>query len=293
MPDGGDGAGTYAAIVTAAGGAGAALATFLSAYLTARMRRSALASRRLAEAKARRDEGLAAERRRLDDRADRLAQEDGRQIERLGGEVTALATRLEDARALTERAETALRTEREAHDATRARLKETELERTELRRERDRLAHAVQVYAEQETVRITKQDVEQARQKREQEARQLAGLTVAVVDDSPEMLPWLRLVLTTAGAEVRTSATAEAALRSLDVWAPQAIVADMRLPGMPGEEFVRRVREKTQVPVVGISGFPDAAARSAALEAGCDEFLAKPFSGEALVAAVAAMCGRG
>lgn len=119
---------------------------------------------------------------------------------------------------------------------------------------------------------------------------------VAVVDDDPEMLQLLSLVLGKSGFEVKTFATPGRFFDSLVKARPDVTVLDMHLPGMDGRDVIRVLRanpETKVMPIVAIS----AVARSTAdvvqgLELGADEYLAKPVDLDLLVARIAVLLRR-
>lgn len=111
-------------------------------------------------------------------------------------------------------------------------------------------------------------------------------ISVLVVDDDPSMLKMVAAILRGAGYSVRIASTAEQALTTLQTQQPVVILVDLRLPGLHGIEFTRHVRAdphmaKSVILMMTASSGPDAV--RAAMEAGCDGFLRKPFGPEALL----------
>lgn len=81
---------------------------------------------------------------------------------------------------------------------------------------------------------------------------------ILVVDDSPTVLYALRAVLEEAGYEVATAADGIEALRLLDEGLkPAAILTDFCMPGLDGNDFINRLGERTEVPVLILSGYVD------------------------------------
>lgn len=119
---------------------------------------------------------------------------------------------------------------------------------------------------------------------------------VAVVDDDPEMLALLSLVLGKSGYDVKTYPTPGRFFDALAKSKPDVAVLDIHLPGMDGRDVIRVLRanaETKALPIVAIS----AVARSTAdvvlgLELGADEYLAKPVDLDLLVARIAALLRR-
>ena len=117
----------------------------------------------------------------------------------------------------------------------------------------------------------------------------MSGETVLVVDDEPRMLAMLELALGAAGYEVRTAPDAERAWRVLQEEAIALVVADVMMPGTSGLELTQRIREHASVPVILLTARDAAADRVEGLEAGADDYLAKPFSPRELVLRVGAI----
>jgi CheY-like chemotaxis protein len=121
----------------------------------------------------------------------------------------------------------------------------------------------------------------------------LGGLTILVVEDEPETLDLVSMILRDSGADVRSAANAEAAMDSLEATTPHVMVSDLNLPGADGCELVRRVRERfgRTLPAIALSASKSLGDAKRALEAGFDVHVAKPVSAGELVAAVRAVSG--
>lgn len=97
---------------------------------------------------------------------------------------------------------------------------------------------------------------------------------VLVVDDEPAISRIIAVVINSLGCETTTACTAEEALDKLAGISPQMMIVDVRLPGIDGVEFVRRVRQDgrfADTPVYLMSAFGEPAKHDG------DGFLAKPF----------------
>lgn len=109
---------------------------------------------------------------------------------------------------------------------------------------------------------------------------------VLVVDDVADAADSLAYLLCLHGFDARTARDGPAALRSAGEWTPDAVVTDVRMPGMGGWELARRLRDLLPGPllVVAVTGCdtPEDARRSA--EAGIDLHLLKPVEPGELVA---------
>lgn len=115
---------------------------------------------------------------------------------------------------------------------------------------------------------------------------------VLAVDDEPQILTALSRGLTRVGHEVIVARDAADGLAAAAAASPDVILLDLRLPDLDGIEVVRRLRTWTQVPILLLSGAGTERARVAALDAGADDFIDKPFSMEELRARLAAALRR-
>ena len=111
-----------------------------------------------------------------------------------------------------------------------------------------------------------------------------------MVDDEPQVLRSLAAALTAAGYDVGGAASVAEAVESAALRPPDAVVLDLLLPDGTGEDVCRRLREWTQVPIVVVSAVDDEGAKIAALDAGADDYVTKPYAvGELLARVRAAM----
>ncbi len=115
---------------------------------------------------------------------------------------------------------------------------------------------------------------------------------VLAVDDEPQILTALARGLTRVGHEVIVSRNAHDGLAAAAAARPDVILLDLRLPDLDGIEVVHRLRTWTDVPILLLSGEGTEKARVAALDAGADDFVDKPFSMEELRARVGAALRR-
>jgi two-component system, OmpR family, KDP operon response regulator KdpE len=111
-----------------------------------------------------------------------------------------------------------------------------------------------------------------------------AAPTILVVDDEPQILRALRIHLAARQFEVVTAGTGTTALQAIHELRPDVVVLDLGLPDIDGVEVIRRLRGWTDVPVIVLSGRTDRVDRDAAVDAGADDYLTKPFSVDELVA---------
>jgi CheY-like chemotaxis protein len=106
-------------------------------------------------------------------------------------------------------------------------------------------------------------------------------LTVLVVEDEVDLLFTIALSLELNGYRVVKAASGEEAVGIVEKERPDAVVLDLRLPGIDGWEVLSRLREMghfPSTPVVLLSAQVDAATAARAVELGCHAHLAKPFS---------------
>ncbi|MGD9695904.1 MAG: response regulator [Thermoleophilia bacterium] len=118
------------------------------------------------------------------------------------------------------------------------------------------------------------------------------GALILVVDDEPLILRGLGARLRAAGFEVRTAVSAAAAFDAIALDAPDAIVLDLRLPDLDGVEVCRRLREWSRVPVIVVSAMHEEAQKIAALDAGADDYVTKPYAAGELLARIRAALRR-
>jgi len=117
-------------------------------------------------------------------------------------------------------------------------------------------------------------------------------ISVVVVDDEPQIARALRVALTARGYEVRTAGNGETALELIATEPPDLILLDLGLPGIDGVEVLRRLRGFSEAPVIVLSVREAQTEKVAALDAGADDFLTKPFGMDELLARMRATLRR-
>jgi two-component system KDP operon response regulator KdpE len=110
--------------------------------------------------------------------------------------------------------------------------------------------------------------------------------SILIVDDEVQMRRLLRISLEAEGYKVHQSANAEEALSQSSMARPELIVLDLGLPDMDGIEVLKKVREWSSVPILVLSARTGEQDIVAALDAGADDYLTKPFRGGELLARV-------
>jgi two-component system KDP operon response regulator KdpE len=118
------------------------------------------------------------------------------------------------------------------------------------------------------------------------------SVRILVVDDEPQFLRALTTNLRGAGYIVETAATAAEALAAAALQPPDAIVLDLLLPDGTGTEVARELRTWSDAPIVLVSAVGDEAEKIAALDAGADDYVTKPFAPGELLARLRAVLRR-
>jgi CheY-like chemotaxis protein len=114
--------------------------------------------------------------------------------------------------------------------------------------------------------------------------------TILVVDDHPQNLKLVRLLLAAEGHHVLTATGADEALRVLDTTTPAVILMDLQMPGMDGLELTRRLKAdpaRREIVVIALTAYAMRGDRERALAAGCDDYMTKPIDTDALASLVA------
>jgi two-component system, OmpR family, KDP operon response regulator KdpE len=115
---------------------------------------------------------------------------------------------------------------------------------------------------------------------------------VLVVDDEPQILRALQTNLRGAGYEVDTASTAEEALATAALRPPDAVILDLVLPDGRGTDVCRELRTWSSAPVLLLSVVGEEREKVAALDAGADDYVEKPFGVEELLARLRAALRR-
>jgi two-component system KDP operon response regulator KdpE len=118
------------------------------------------------------------------------------------------------------------------------------------------------------------------------------GVRVLVVDDEPQILRALQMKLNGAGYTVETAATASEARIKASMRPPEAIILDVLLPDGRGTDVCRELRSWSEVPILVLSAVGEEQEKIAALDAGADDYVTKPFSGDELLARLRAALRR-
>ena len=112
---------------------------------------------------------------------------------------------------------------------------------------------------------------------------------ILCVDDDPRNLKLLDALLVPAGYEVLPAENGEKALKIVQAENPDLVLLDIMMPGLSGYDVLKRLREDKKIrdiPVVMVTALVDVRDRIKALEAGCDDFISKPFDKTELLSRV-------
>ncbi|HXV43739.1 MAG TPA: response regulator [Anaerolineae bacterium] len=110
------------------------------------------------------------------------------------------------------------------------------------------------------------------------------GVRVLVVDDERAIRRFLQVSLTAHGHNIFEASNGQEALEAVVAHRPDIIILDLGLPDLDGIEVIRRLREWTQTPIIILSVREHETDKIAALDAGADDYLTKPFSAGELMA---------
>lgn len=116
--------------------------------------------------------------------------------------------------------------------------------------------------------------------------------TVLVVDDEPQIVRTLVVNLKARGYDVDVAPDATTALRVAAKHPPDLVILDLGLPDMDGREVIGGLRGWTTAPIIVLSGRTDQPEKIAALDAGADDYVTKPFHIEELFARMRAVSRR-
>lgn len=111
---------------------------------------------------------------------------------------------------------------------------------------------------------------------------------ILIVDDEQQLLRALRINLTARSYEVAVAADGTTALDLAARHVPDLLVLDLGLPDMDGTDLITAVRAWTKIPILVLSGRVDASDKVAALDAGADDYVIKPFNMDELLARIRA-----
>jgi two-component system cell cycle response regulator DivK len=112
---------------------------------------------------------------------------------------------------------------------------------------------------------------------------------ILAIDDQEDNRRILHDLLTAVGYEVLEAADGEDAVAQAEAHVPDLILMDIQLPGIDGYEATRRIKANpalARIPVIAVTSYALTGDEDKAMEAGCDAYIAKPYSPRALLAKV-------
>ncbi|MGS1017642.1 response regulator [Allosphingosinicella humi] len=118
------------------------------------------------------------------------------------------------------------------------------------------------------------------------------SVTIALVDDDRNILTSVSIALQSEGFLTRVYSDGETALKALIENPPDLAVLDVKMPRMDGMELLRRLREKSALPVIFLTSKDDELDEALGLAMGADDYIAKPFSQRLLIARIRAILRR-
>ena len=116
---------------------------------------------------------------------------------------------------------------------------------------------------------------------------------VIVVEDEESYSDALSYTLRKEGFEIAVAATGTEALETFDRTGADLVLLDLMLPGLPGTEVCRALRQRSNVPVVMLTAKDSEVDKIVGLELGADDYVTKPFSSRELIARMRAVLRRG
>lgn len=117
--------------------------------------------------------------------------------------------------------------------------------------------------------------------------------TIALVDDDRNILTSVSIALEAEGFKVQTYTDGATALSGLEGSTPDLAIFDIKMPRMDGMELLRRLRQKSELPVIFLTSKDDEIDELFGFKMGADDYIRKPFSQRLLVERVRAILRRG
>lgn len=111
-------------------------------------------------------------------------------------------------------------------------------------------------------------------------------IRILIIDDEPQMRRMLKIALIAHGYEIREAASGQEGIENAAVFKTDIVLLDLTLPDMDGLEVIKNLREWSQVPIIVLSVREHEEDKIAALDAGADDYITKPFRMGELLARV-------
>jgi two-component system, OmpR family, KDP operon response regulator KdpE len=115
---------------------------------------------------------------------------------------------------------------------------------------------------------------------------------ILVVDDDEKILKFLRFNLSREGWHILTADNGADAVEIVEKEHPDLVLLDIMMPGIDGFEVCQRLRQWSQVPIIGVSARGDTADKVKCLDLGADDYITKPFGIDELIARIKAVLRR-
>jgi DNA-binding response OmpR family regulator len=116
--------------------------------------------------------------------------------------------------------------------------------------------------------------------------------TVLIADDDPAIRKILSRILQLNDFDVLVATDGSEALQAFEAGEPQLILLDIRMPAIDGLTVCRQIRDESDVPIIMLTSLDDESDAAAALEAGADDYVRKPFGTNELIARIKAVLRR-
>ncbi|MEL1135603.1 response regulator transcription factor [Desulfitobacterium sp. THU1] len=116
--------------------------------------------------------------------------------------------------------------------------------------------------------------------------QKLKGIKILIIDDEPNILEFLAMGLLNEGFEVQTAPDGMAGITLAKQFHPHIIILDIMMPGMDGFEVCRMLKKLEQVSIIMLTAKDEVEDRVKGLRTGADDYMAKPFSFEELLARI-------
>jgi CheY-like chemotaxis protein len=120
-------------------------------------------------------------------------------------------------------------------------------------------------------------------------------MKILIIEDDPTSLKLASDVLQAGGHVIMLATTADQAILSLKTVKPDAILLDLKLPGIKGLGVARQCREESgthDIPIIAVTAYPEKYSKEAALAAGCDGYIQKPINTRTLTQQIEAAARR-
>jgi CheY-like chemotaxis protein len=120
----------------------------------------------------------------------------------------------------------------------------------------------------------------------------LRDVRVLVIDDDPDTLQILQVMLSESNAMVETAGSVKEALKIFEWFLPQVVVSDLAMPGEDGYSLINQIRALDggqQIPAIALTSYVRVEDRARALSAGFNMFVPKPIQPRELITAIASL----